>query len=137
MRSFAKSSKLFWPAVLMAIGLLASVVAWVEVRPQSHLLKFGYVWSNALQVASPEYQITFRGNVQRNFLSVDVAVAVDSHSTPTVPSTAVSIRELSCGFMRLPGGRVYGTSGRGPGVGVARSTSGRCAVVRVSMWSRR
>lgn len=95
MRSFAKSSKLFWPAVLMVIGLLASVVAWIEVRPQSHLLKFGYVWSNALQVASPEYQITFRGNVQRNFLSVDVAVAVDSHSTPTAPGETEGVVEIS------------------------------------------
>lgn len=95
MQRYSKRRILYRAALLILAGLLASVVIWVEVRPQSYLTNFGYLWGNALQVSNPEYQITFQGDVKREFLGLEMELSIDSHSTAITSEPTERTVEIS------------------------------------------
>jgi hypothetical protein len=109
MRRSSKSGIFYRTVFLVLVGLLASTVIWIQARPHAYHAEFGYLWSNALQVANPEYQLTFKGDVKQEFFYLDMKVDVDSHSLATASEPAERVVEISedwfgrIDFKSLPG----------------------------------
>lgn len=93
---------------LVLVILLASIVVWIQVRPHSYLTDFGYLWGNAAQVANPEYQLAFQGDVRREFFALGMDITVDSHSRNNSSEPSERVVEISedwlgtIAFKRLP-----------------------------------
>ncbi|MEV1004027.1 hypothetical protein [Nonomuraea sp. NPDC050202] len=88
--------------VVAAIG----AVLWTQAYPTSRLQEFNYVWTNALQVGHPEYQIWSKGDVSRQLFDISATVEVDSHSPSMVKGNVGSSSEVSTNML----GRITFTS---------------------------
>jgi hypothetical protein len=97
-------------AFMVFVALIAWFV-WVQEETKSTIGMFPYKWGNALQVAHPEYQVSFEGSVRQSFFGVSMTLEMESHSVATDrnPARAVEVSQDLLGrvtFSEMPRDRL-------------------------------